>query len=759
MGGQNPSSNHCSRTYWTPTMERYFIDLMLEHIHRGNRIGHTFNKQAWTDMLAIFNAKFGSQYDKDVLKGRYTNLWKLFNDIKNLLGQNGFSWDETRQMVVADDHIWDAYIKIHPEARPYRTKSVLNFDDLCLIYGHTVADGRYSRSSHDVDVDDEIQGANFGDCNNSVAPSSSSRTEWRPDMDQYFIELMLQQLERGNKLDSTFSKQAWTDMLALFNAKFSSEYNKRVLRHRYKKLYKYYNDLMTLSKQKGFCWDERREMMVADDDVWDAYIKAHPHARSYRGKVFPSYNNLALIFGEMISKESQSDSPQDIKSEAVVAKSGSERSRTYWTPPMDRFLIDLMLEQVHRGNRIRQSFITQAWNEMVESFNANFNSHHDKEVLKNRYKHFRKQYNDVKILLKHNGFSWDKNREMVTAEDHVWDAYVKAHPDGRPYRVKTVPSYNKLCVIYGQDKYDGSFTRLAHSIDPAVGTSCMKIGNGKEEETHPGADPIIDWTLPMERYFIGLMLEQVHQGNKIGNAFGEHAWAHITLSFKEKFGAQYEQHILENHYLDLMKQYIEISNLLNQGGFLWDEASHTIVADNDTWESYAKDHPEAVSYKDKVIGNYRELCTIFETIDRKLNCHLEMEFDLHSIDIKIDEFSGDLSATFLETEVYDQAKKRPPSTFIPLEIRNKAQKTDKKVVNGDCNSISSAVNKLVNREARYNCSVIESAIDALQAIPDIDDELLLDSCDLLEDERKAKTFLALDANLRKKWLLRKLGLS
>lgn len=94
-------------------MERYFVDLMLEHINRGNRIGHTFNKQAWIDMLAVFNAKFGSQYDKDVLKSRYTNLWKLFNDVKHLLCQNGFSWDEARQMVVADDYIWDEYIKVN----------------------------------------------------------------------------------------------------------------------------------------------------------------------------------------------------------------------------------------------------------------------------------------------------------------------------------------------------------------------------------------------------------------------------------------------------------------------------------------------------------------------------------------------------------------------------------------------------------------------------------------------------------------------
>ncbi|KAK4435743.1 hypothetical protein Salat_0737800 [Sesamum alatum] len=743
-------------------MERYFVDLMLEHIHRGNRIGHTFNKQAWTDMLAVFNAKFGSQYDKDVLKGRYTNLWKLFNDVKNLLGQKGFSWDETRQMVVADDYEWEAYIKIHPEARPYRTKAVLNFDDLCLIYGYTVADGRYSRSSHDVDVEDENPGAHFGERNSNLASSSSSRTEWTPDMDQYFIELMLKQQERGNKLDSTFTKQAWTEMLALFNAKFRSEYNKRVLRHRYKKLWKYYSDLMKLVKQKGFLWDEKQEMLVAHNDVWDAYIKAHPHARSYRAKVFLGYNNLSLIFGEMTSKESQIDCHQDkgIKSEAVVAKAGSERSRTYWTPPMDRFFIDLMLDQVHRGNRIGASFITQAWNDMVESFNANFNSHHDREVLKNRYKHFRKQYNDVRILLQHKGFSWDEGREMVTAEDHVWDAYIKAHPDARSYRVKTVPCYHKLCIIYGQDKFDGSYSRSVGSTDPAVGTFCIQIGNGKEEESHAGADPITDWSRPMEQYFVDLMLEQVHHGNKIDNGFGEQAWVHMTLSFKDKFGSQYEQHILENRYLSLMNQYIEISNLLNQEGFLWDEASHMIVGDNDTWESYAKEHPEAVLYKDKLIRHYSELCTIFgttELVDVKARSEMGMELDQHPIDIKVDKYSGDLPVTFLETEIYDQARKRPASTS--LESCNKAQKTGKKEAPGIYTNITSMVTELVNKEAGNTHFAIETAIDALQAIPDIDDELLLDGCDLLEDERKAKTFLALDATLRKKWLLRKLGRS
>lgn len=92
----------------------------------------------------------------------------------------------------------------------------------------------------------------------------------------------------------------------------------------------------------------------------------------------------------------------------------------------------------------------------------------------------------------------------------------------------------------------------------------------------------------MGRYFVDLVLEQVHHSNRIDHAFVNQAWAHMTVAFKEKFGQHYEQHILENHYLSLMKQYVDISNLLNQEGFSWDEASHMIVASNDLWKSYAE---------------------------------------------------------------------------------------------------------------------------------------------------------------------------
>lgn len=116
MGSQirRGSSSDPSGTNWTPAMETYFIDILLVQLHRGNRMGYTFNKQAWNKMLTLFNAKFGFFYDINILKCRYTALRMQFSNIKNLLDQNEFSWNETRQMMVVNINVWDAYIKVHP---------------------------------------------------------------------------------------------------------------------------------------------------------------------------------------------------------------------------------------------------------------------------------------------------------------------------------------------------------------------------------------------------------------------------------------------------------------------------------------------------------------------------------------------------------------------------------------------------------------------------------------------------------------------
>lgn len=93
-------------------MDRHFVTLMLEQVGEGNMIGYTFREQAWAYMVESFKVKFGILLDKFILEDRYTCLMKECDSINNLLAQSGFTWNETQQMVTADDRVWEDYIKV-----------------------------------------------------------------------------------------------------------------------------------------------------------------------------------------------------------------------------------------------------------------------------------------------------------------------------------------------------------------------------------------------------------------------------------------------------------------------------------------------------------------------------------------------------------------------------------------------------------------------------------------------------------------------
>ncbi|KAI3882806.1 hypothetical protein MKX03_020806, partial [Papaver bracteatum] len=111
MESDQSSNPQTGRTTWTPHMDRLFVGLMEDQVLEGQLLDGQFSKHAWTHIVDSFKQSFGSSFTKDVLKNRMKTLKKNYVVVSTLRAQSGFVWDHSREIIVADDAVWDYYIK------------------------------------------------------------------------------------------------------------------------------------------------------------------------------------------------------------------------------------------------------------------------------------------------------------------------------------------------------------------------------------------------------------------------------------------------------------------------------------------------------------------------------------------------------------------------------------------------------------------------------------------------------------------------
>eukprot|EP00268_Persea_americana_P061443 TRINITY_DN7764_c0_g1_i3.p1 TRINITY_DN7764_c0_g1~~TRINITY_DN7764_c0_g1_i3.p1 ORF type:complete len:600 (+),score=85.66 TRINITY_DN7764_c0_g1_i3:96-1802(+) len=375
---------------WTRTMDRCLINLLAEQVYLGRRIENGFHKDAWTSVVQTFNARCGTRLNKGHFKNRLKTWRKIYPAVKALLSQNGFGWDEKHEMVYANDQVWDAYIKMHPDAKQYRNKVVPSYHKMALIIGNDVSNGSHSRTGGEIKINDYASGLKDVDV---MDPAGSLDPE-----------------HEGDNMHESESSDRGVD-----------------------------------GSPQGY---------------------THQPAASSSSKL-----------------SDRQKSPTEGRDALVKnSRAGASNSKNImWTSTMDGCLTDLLLEQVYLGRKIDNGFHKDAWKVVVPAFNARCGMKLGKEHFKNRLRTWRKIYLSVKALLDHSGFRWDDKHKMVFAEDHVWDEYIKEHPEASKYRYKVIRRYCEMAVIMGNDVADGSPLR--------IGADFKMNGNGRALEDLDGMDP------------------------------------------------------------------------------------------------------------------------------------------------------------------------------------------------------------------------------------------------------------------------------
>lgn len=119
----------------------------------------------------------------------------------------------------------------------------------------------------------------------------------------------------------------------------------------------------------------------------------------------------------MANRTSRSRKPQ-------VEQQSENQSRAKWTASLTKTLVDLMVQETHKGNKSNKSFSKKGWKFICDNFRIQTGYWWDSEQLKSRYIALRKHYISVATLLDHPDFTWDETVGAITATDEAWERYI-----------------------------------------------------------------------------------------------------------------------------------------------------------------------------------------------------------------------------------------------------------------------------------------------------------------------------------------------
>ncbi|XP_034710795.1 L10-interacting MYB domain-containing protein-like [Vitis riparia] len=119
-----------------------------------------------------------------------------------------------------------------------------------------------------------------------------------------------------------------------------------------------------------------------------------------------------------------------------------------WSSNIEKIFIDIMLNEVNKGNMDSGTFSTKTWRRILLEVNCQGKRNFKLKHLKKKFNRLRAMHREFSDLLKHTGFGWDVETNMVNALEETWQNYIQAHPNAKRFRSKGCPNYNLLGLIF-----------------------------------------------------------------------------------------------------------------------------------------------------------------------------------------------------------------------------------------------------------------------------------------------------------------------
>ncbi|KAK1297208.1 hypothetical protein QJS10_CPB15g00193 [Acorus calamus] len=297
------------------------------------------------------------------------------------------------------------------------------------------------------------------------------------------------------------------------------------------------------------------------------------------------------------------------------------------------------------------------------------------------------------------------------------------------------------------------------------------------------------WTPTHDRALLDLMVEQVHNGAREGAGFTREAWKNMVVGFNMKFNLQYDVNQLKNRLKYYRSQYNTVKTLIDQGGFTWDSASRTVVAEDAIWNDYVSKNNNAGIYKFKTWPFYEDWSIVcgptiadgrFAITSLPLDIKTDdaLNNDIDDRDDGMDDFGlgeqpagsssinddpegtpdsvqfEDSQRSGDELLIKEQSNKRRSSSVTSSQRKCKGRRGMKNGLLDALNSIAEAskLRASLKAESMKDKWPVEKCIAELKTIEGLEEEISLKALFVFKEEYNRSVFLSTEGAQRIAWL-------
>nr|KJB11819.1 hypothetical protein B456_002G2175002 [Gossypium raimondii] len=154
--GASSQASRGSKRKWVPEEDAALVSCMVDLHNVGTFNADTGFKAGYLNELekmlekALPRAMLKANPNIESRIRCLKREWSVVYDMLNGQNNSGFGWDEHRQLVVAEDAIWESYVKSHKEASQFRHRSFPYYNQLTAIYARDRATGKDAQTATDV---------------------------------------------------------------------------------------------------------------------------------------------------------------------------------------------------------------------------------------------------------------------------------------------------------------------------------------------------------------------------------------------------------------------------------------------------------------------------------------------------------------------------------------------------------------------------------------------------------------------------------